>query len=87
MHLMKNELCSFIDETLSAEVGPNEFIQIDQIEIDLGTLNLHNLKQEIIIEFKTYFPLLIKKQIDAFRNQKTIRLLPLQENLKLYYIS
>ena len=52
MHLMKNELRSFIDETLSAEVGQNEFIQIDQMELDLGTLNLHNLREEIIREFK-----------------------------------
>lgn len=89
MHLMKNELRSFIDETLSAEVGQNEFIQIDQMELDLGTLNLHNLKAEIIREFKTYFPSLIKKQIDAFRNQKNNKITAASREFQalLYFIA
>ncbi|NBT16710.1 MAG: hypothetical protein EBS95_10280, partial [Chitinophagia bacterium] len=35
LQLMKNELRSFIDQVLSTSVKQNEYIQIDQLEIDL----------------------------------------------------
>lgn len=89
MQLMKNELRSFIDETLTTLVPQNEYIQIDQLEIDLGNINLSNLKEDVIRAFKTLFPLYIKEKIAAARNQKTSRLTSANRALQslLYFIA
>ncbi len=70
MQLMKNELRLFIDKTLSATVKSNEYVQIDRLEINLGNLDLKNIREEVITAFKNIFPSLVNQKISTLRTAK-----------------
>ena len=89
MQLMKNELRSFIDQVLSTSVKQNEYIQIDQLEIDLGTIDSSNVKEEVIKAFKTLFPILVKQKIASIRatQSRKISMANREYRALLYFIA
>ena len=89
MQLMKNELRSFIDQVLSTSVKQNEYIQIEQLEIDLGIIDTSNVKEEVIKAFKTLFPILVAQKISSIRatQSRKITMANREYRALLYFIA
>ena len=70
--IVSQNLESFIDSSLQAFKINNRFFIIDQLVLDLGSLDIFNLKNDLVDKFKFQFLIEIKKEL----NKSTIAKIP-----------
>jgi Contractile injection system tape measure protein len=69
----QSQIAEIIDEVCSANVGDNESLRIDKLELDLGSFSLHSLDTEFKTVFRHKFEDELKKHLS--------KLLPAQQEI------